>query len=550
MPNGNTHDTAQRRRFGAIMSVLPPMGESFHPGAAMHVPSLSRRVPRRLSILVLPVALLCLAAAPARAQTKWVATWATAPEPLVSSQSSFNPPAPGLSGNSVRQVLRVSIGGDTLRMRFTNEYTNVPVTIRAATIAVSAGAGIIDTATTRFFRFSGQDSVVMPANAYVWSDPLAFPLEPGAQVQVTIHFGSAPASGTYPGITVHRGSRTTPRVLAGNQVSARTFAGASTIAQGSWVVSSMEVRAPQSAGAVAILGNSITDGYGVTTDGFNRWTDVFATRLLAIPGTRHVGVLNGGIGAGNMLSGGVSTPGLQRYQRDLFDHAGVKWVVIFLGVNDIGNAGGGAVGTVAQNLINAYAQIADSARARGIKAYGATITPFNGNGYYNAGRETARQTLNAWIRATDKLDGVIDFDRILRNPADTTRLLPAYNNDWLHPNLAGYAHMGNSVDSSLFMDAGSSLRPGFMGQDGFAVRALAVPGGNLSLRFTLPRPARVAFDVYSVQGRLAASLPARAYAEGAHAAELPVGRLSPGAYWLDMKADGASVARRMVSPAP
>src|SRR5690606_37404460 len=125
------------------------------------------------------------------------------------------PPGIGLANNSVRQVLRVSIGVDTLRMRFTNEYTGVPVKINAVTLAVSAGAGIIDTTTLRYFKFGGQDSVTMPANAYVWSDPLAFPLAAGAQVQVTIHFGAgAPAPGTYPGVTVHRGSRTRPRVLA------------------------------------------------------------------------------------------------------------------------------------------------------------------------------------------------------------------------------------------------------------------------------------------------------------------------------------------------
>src|SRR5690606_36516668 len=135
-------------------------------------------------------------------------------------------------------------------MRFTNEYTNVPVKINAVSIAVSAGAGIIDTATMRFFKFDGRDSVTMPANAYVWSDALPFPLEGGAQLQVTIHFGAgAPTAGTYPGVTVHRGSRTVPRVLAGDQTRARPFTGSVTTAQGqgSWVISSMEVRAPRTA---------------------------------------------------------------------------------------------------------------------------------------------------------------------------------------------------------------------------------------------------------------------------------------------------------------
>ena len=345
--------------------------------------------------------MIAVALPAAAAESQWIATWATAPEPLVSSQSGFNPPSIGLSNNSVRQVLRVSLGGDTLRMRFTNEYTNVPVKINAVSIAVSEGAGIIDTNTLRYFSFEGDEGVVMPANGSVWSDALPFPLEGGAQLQVTIHFGEGvPAAGTYPGVTVHRGSRTVPRVLAGDQTAAHAFTGSVTTSQGqgSWVISSMEVRAPRTAGAVAILGNSITDGYGVQNDSFTRWTDALTTHLLAHESTREIGVLNGGIGAGAMLNGGVSTPGLQRYQRDLFDHAGVKWVIIALGVNDIGNTGCSV--TTSDNMIEAYTEIADSARARGIKVYGATITPFNGNGYYSTNSEACRQRINAWVRTT------------------------------------------------------------------------------------------------------------------------------------------------------
>lgn len=490
---------------------------------------------------------LALLAASGHAQTKWVATWATAPEPLVSTQSGFNPPAPGLADNSVRQVVRVSMGGDTLRMRFTNEYTNVPVKINAVTIAVSAGAGILDTTTTKYFKFSGKDSVTMGANAFVWSDPLAFKLDSLAKIEVTIHFGSAPASGTYPGITVHRGSRTVPRVLAGNQVAARTFAGSTTTSQGqgSWVISSLEVRAPQSAGAVAILGNSITDGFGVTNDSFTRWTDALATKLQSVPRLRRVGVLNSGIGAGNMLSGGVSTPGLQRYKRDLFDHSGVKWIIILLGVNDIGNTGCST--TTSDNMIAAYAQIADSARARGIKVYGATITPFNGNNYYSVNSEACRQRINAWARGaaltSGKYDAVIDFDKLIRNPTDTTRILATYNNDGLHPNATGYAFMGNSVDTNLFLDASSALSP----------RASAAPAGVLEqvhglkqgveVRFRLPRAQGARLELFASNGRKVAS-EARAFAAGEHVVRL--GAPEAGLYFVRLRAGDAAVSRKVV----
>ncbi len=503
--------------------------------------------------LAVAIAVAGLAASHAAAQAKWVATWATAPEPIVSSQSQFLPPSIGLANNSLRQVLRVSIGGDTLRMRFTNEYTPSAVTINAATIAISAGSGVIDTNTTRFFKFGGNDGITMPANSFAWSDPLPFSLPPGAQVQVTIHFGTTPAYNASPNVTGHRGSRTAPLILAGNRVADRTFAGATTLAnngQGSWVISSMEVRAPQEAGAVAILGNSITDGFGVANNAFTRWTDVFTTRLLAHARTSKVGVLNGGIGAGNMVSGGVSTPGLQRYKRDLFDHSGVKWIIIYLGVNDIGTANAN-LPTVAQNLINAYSQIADSARARGIKAYGGTITPFNGNNYHNANREAARQTLNAWIRSTDKLDGVVDFDKIIRNPSDTTRILAAYNNDWLHPSIAGYAHMGNSIDTNLFIDEGTPVRAGAgpsAGHELSGVRFAGAAASRASIRFVLAHEARVSFAVRSLDGREVASVAPRAHGAGAHEAAFDASKLSGGMYLVTMRADGFAASRKVLVP--
>jgi lysophospholipase L1-like esterase len=480
------------------------------------------------------------------AQTKWVATWATAPEPLVSSQSGFNPPAIGLANNSVRQVLRASIGGDTLRMRFTNEYTNVPVKINAVTVAVSAGAGIIDTTTIRYFKFGGQDSVTMAANGFVWSDPLAFPLTPGLKVEVTIHFGAgAPAPGTYPGVTVHRGSRTVPRVLAGNQVAARTFAGSTTTSQGqgSWVISSIEVRAPLAAGAVAILGNSITDGFGVTNDAFTRWTDVFTTRLLAHAKTSKVGVLNGGIGAGNLVSGGVSTPGSQRYKRDLFDHAGVKWIILFIGVNDIGNTGCSM--TTSNNVISAFGQIADSAHARGIKVYGSPITPFNGNSYYSVNSEACRERVNAWVRTTPKYDAVIDFEKVVRNPADTSRILTAYNNDGLHPNIAGYAAMGNSIDTNLFIESGTAISPARVSPEGYALAgASREAGGRTLIRFTIPQAQFVSLKVHSARGGRVAELAGRTYPAGSHAVEIQ-GSLPGGVYLYTMKAGEFSATRKL-----
>jgi len=453
------------------------------------------------------------------------------------------PPSIGLANNSLRQPLRVSIGGDTVRLRLTNEYTQVPVTLNAVTIAVSNGAGTIDTLTRRPLKFSGKDSITMAAGAYVWSDPLAFTLTPQATLQVTLYFGSAPAPTASPNVTGHRGSRFTARILAGNHVNDASFSGATTIVA-SYVISSLEVKAPQSAGAVAILGNSLTDGYGTTTDGYNRWTDVFATNLLAHARTSKVGVLNAGIGAGNMLSGGISTPGLQRYKRDLFDQAGVKWIIILLGVNDIGASTCNT--TISTNMIAAYTQIADSAHARGIKVYGSPITPFGGNGYYSASNEACRQAINTWVRTNSKYDAVIDFDKLLRNPSDTTKMRAAYDNDHLHPNVAGYALMGNSVDTSLFIESGTNVK-GAVAAPGWSLSWVGSNAkGALTARFTVPSESFVSLKVWSLQGKQVAEMQGRSFAAGEHSVTFGAGRLKVGAYLVTLKSAGHTVTRKLV----
>ncbi len=459
----------------------------------------------------------------------------------------------------MRQELRVSIGGDSLRMRFSNEYTNVPVKINGANISiVSTGPGFIDTTTIRNFQFGGQDSITMPANAYVWSDPLAFPLTPGMKVEITLWFGAgAPPAGSYPGMTVHRGSRTIARILAGNHLRDPNFTGYVTTSQpqGSFVISSIEVRAPQTAGAVAILGNSITDGLGVSAESFTRWTDALTTNLLAHTKTSQVGVLNSGIGAGNLVSGGVSTPGLQRYKRDLFDHSGVKWIMILLAVNDIGNTSCSM--TTSNNVIAAYTTIADSAHARGIKVYGATLTPFGGNSYYSTNSESCRQRINTWVRTTalssGKYDAVVDFDKLLRiaAPGDTTRMQATYYNDGLHPNIAGYAFMGNSVDTNLFIEGATSIKTesgSTTGKaSGFSVRFVSSrTGANARLRFVLPQAASVSWSLYSTQGRQVAASTPRRFEAGEQVLELQTAKLPRGVYGFDLKAGAYTASRKVV----
>lgn len=359
----------------------------------------------------------------------WVGTWSTAPQ-LV--EPGNMPPPPGLNNNSLRQIVRVSIGGDTLRVRFSNEFSTSTVTMKSVQIAVSTGGNSIDVSTNKELRFNGNTEVVMNAGGSVTSDPIAFNLTPRMDVAVTIYFGQTSTT-----VTGHPGSRTTSYILAGNTTTTTDFTGA--VATDHWYnINAIDVLAPSAAACVAILGNSITDGRGSTTNMQNRWPDVFSEALLRDSSTQQVGVLNLGIGGNCVLSGGLGPTGVSRFDRDILGQQGVRWAIVFEGVNDIGGVNSGAAATtIANSLIAAYTQMIVKAHAKNIRIYGGTILPFNGSSYYNQYSELCRNTVNQWIRTTGNFDGCIDFDMTMRNPQDTTRLVSSYQNDGLHPDAAG-----------------------------------------------------------------------------------------------------------------
>jgi lysophospholipase L1-like esterase len=370
--------------------------------------------------------------------SQWVGTWSTAPQ-LV--EPGNNPPSPGLSNNTLRQIVHVSIGGDSLRMRFSNEFSTSPVKLNSVHIAVSTGGGKIDTTTEKTVYFNGMPDATMAPGTAINSDPFQFALQPLSDVAITIYFGS-----TSPTVTGHPGSRTTSYILTGNEVSKAEFSGA--VQTDHWyVINTLDVLAPDSAYAVAILGNSITDGRGSSTNKQNRWPDELARRLQGNPDTRQVAVLNEGIGGNCVLRACLGPSAISRFERDVLNQNGVKWVIILEGINDVGNGGTG----VGNNLINAYKQMINSAHAKGSVVYGATLLPMKGSSYYSTTHETERRTVNEWIRNSGFFDGVIDLDKALRNPNDTLSLLPAYDTgDHLHPNEAGHHAMAEAVDLTLF----------------------------------------------------------------------------------------------------
>jgi lysophospholipase L1-like esterase len=395
------------------------------------------------------LSLVCLRANLLAAESHWVTTWGCAPQ---LTEPNNLPPVP-LADSTLRQFVRTSIGGKNLRVRFSNIFGTDPVTIHTAHIALaagkgSAGSGEINPATDKELTFGGAAEVVIPPGESALSDPLDFDLPALADVAVSIYFGDISATT----VTGHPGSRTTSFIVASNSVSAASLPDANKTAHW-YLITGIEVQADASSRAIAVLGDSITDGRGSTTDGNNRWPDILAQRLGTNAPTANVAVINVGIG-GNAIFGGLGPAAVKRFDRDVLEQPGVRYFILFEGVNDIGGRNSNM--TTATNLVNACAEMAGKAKARGIRAYGATITPFGGNGYYSDLHEQERQYVNAWMRTNTVFDGVIDFDAAVRDPEALTKFQSAFHpglnaNDWLHLNPAGYKVMGDAIDLNLFI---------------------------------------------------------------------------------------------------
>ncbi|PRZ01058.1 lysophospholipase L1-like esterase [Marinilabilia salmonicolor] len=405
--------------------------------------SLRSTFPRFSLMGLLLIAILFGSCAEENANEKWVGTWTTAPQ-LVEPHNM--PPEPGLSNNTIRQIVRVSIGGDKLRMRFSNEFSTSPVTMKTVTIAKAEGGSTIDESTIKTLTFNNQQEVTMNAGEAVISDPVAFPLKSRMDLTITISYGETSAD-----VTGHPGSRTTSYILSGNHSEDQNFEEA--VKTDHWyTINNIEVTAPKKAAAIAILGNSITDGRGSGTNKQNRWPDILSERLVENPQTENVAVLNQGIGGNCVLKQCLGPSAIDRFERDVLNQNGVKWLIILEGINDIGQTpDSAAAAKVAENLISAYDQMIEKAHEHGILVYGATILPFDKSFYHEDYRQMARNTVNDWIRNSGRFDAVIDFDQTMRNPEDTLTIkADLHDGDFLHPNEKGYVTMGESIDLKLF----------------------------------------------------------------------------------------------------
>lgn len=374
--------------------------------------------------LITVISLLALAVP---SWARWTGTWATAPE---FTGPGDMPQTETLTGNALRQTIHVSLGGDNMRLKLSNEYSAEPVEISSIYVANPTEGYDIDAKSARYLTFNGKKNITIPAGEAVYSDPLDFNLDPLQLLSVTTNYGSS----TPVNATSHRGSRTSSYIMKGESKPKKKFVPAERLEH--WYnISALEVDVDDKP-CIAIIGNSITDGRGTTTDKQNRWTDVLAEGL-----NGEAGVLNLGIGGNCVLAGGLSDPAVKRFDRDILGQNGITAIMIYEGINDIGWSRESE--KTAAQLIETYKKFIAQAREKGLKVYGGTITQMGNTDYLTYFHEAARQTVNDWIRNSGEFDAVVDFDAVIADPDKPDTMNPEYQFDWLHPNPAGYKAMGN-----------------------------------------------------------------------------------------------------------
>jgi lysophospholipase L1-like esterase len=382
----------------------------------------------------------------------WAASWSASqqiPEPANALESD------DMRDATMRQIFHLSLGGSAIRVHLSNVFGTSALHFTSVHVAhpASPASSAIDPASDRPLSFAGKSEVIVPPGAEFISDPVQFPVPPLSDVAVSFHLDAPPARETG-----HPGSRATSYYVHGDSVSAANLGDAKQIDH--WYqVSEIDVLAAPEAASVVALGDSITDGHGATTNGNDRWPDVLARRLQTDANAKKIGVSNQGIGGNHLLTDGLGPNALARFDRDVLAPAGVRWVIVFEGVNDLGGlarngpASPETHAALVQRIIAADEQIVARAHAHGLRVYGATITPYVGSDYYHPSPtdEADRVAVNQWIRADGHFDAVIDFDSVVRDPQRPDRLLPAYDcGDHLHPSPTGYKAMGEAIPLSLF----------------------------------------------------------------------------------------------------
>lgn len=375
----------------------------------------------------------------------WVGTWTTSPAPSEAGVSFNN--------HTVRMHPRISIGGNTLRVRVSNAYGAGKLVIGAASIGIRDKGPAIIPGSERQLTFGGAETTTIAAGALVVSDSVALEVAPLADLAVSLYLpGAIPPTFQITG----RYARQTNYISPPGNFAASITMPVGKITDEWFFVSGVDVLASSETGGVVTLGDSLTDANISTHDAYCRWPDQLARRLVARQSGRPLGVMNQGLGGNRILHDLRGESGLRRFDRDVLAQPGVTHAIVMLGTNDLRNRNGKAEEEVtAEQMIAGFTQMALRAQARGIKLFGATLTPFGNEtflpGAWNPVRETHRVAFNAWIRTSNLLDGVVDFDQALRDPERPTQMLPLYDcGDGLHPSDLGYCKMGDVIDLALF----------------------------------------------------------------------------------------------------
>ena len=377
-------------------------------------------------------------AAPAK-NSHWTAAWSAA----------MDSPGPRLSDQTVRQIARVSIGGSAVRVRLSNLYGDGPVTLGPVHVALRTEGSSTVKGSDRELRFGGKSSVTIPKGGSALSDTVALEVKPLQELAISLYVPAGAAPGPS---TLHNAGLATAYLTEQGDATASTDFPGTQVNGSRFFLSDIEVASPTERHVLVAFGDSITDGVGANQNTYQRWPDYFADRLRADPALTAVAVANSGIGGNRVLNDSFGPGAQARFDRDALDKPGVRWIVLLEGINDIGGSGQPAApkdNVSAEQIIEGMKALIARAHAKGVKIYGATLTPFGGAGwpYHSSRNEQKRQAVNTWIRNGGAFDGVADFEKAIQDPAHPDRMLPAYDSgDHLHPNGAGYEAMAKAVD--------------------------------------------------------------------------------------------------------
>jgi lysophospholipase L1-like esterase len=404
-----------------------------------------------LAIAVLPLSLA--------AETRWIVTWATSPAPQLATQAEMVSAKMVFNNQTLREIVHTSVGGSTCRVRMSNAFGKEPLQINAARIALRATAAEVVGGTDRPITFGGRESVTIPPDAVLMSDPITLEVPAGGDIAISVYLARSTNAGG-----IHYSANATSYIGAGNQTQAVAFRSSTTVS--SWAfLAGVDVAAPETAASAATIvafGDSITDGSRSTANANRRWADFLAARLRAA-GRNDIGVANAGISGNRVYHNAInnvrfSVNALARFGRDVLEQPGARYVIILEGINDIGQPGTGSAAAAEAvddiDIITGLKQMAERAHALGFKVIGATLTPFSvytGADYYSDMKNAQRQAVNYWIRNSGVFDHVVDFDYIVRDPARPDSMLADYDSgDHLHPGDAGYKAMADAIDLTWF----------------------------------------------------------------------------------------------------